>query len=54
MSFEDIKLTVDDFGFVEDHITKEQKQVKRFTWTNEKKKVSIQVKTVKKKLFKNN
>lgn len=29
-----VKLTVDDFGSVENHITKKQDAVKRFTWTN--------------------
>lgn len=38
-----VKLTSDQFGSVIDHITGEQKQVKRFTWTNDEKKVSVQV-----------
>lgn len=40
---ENIKLTVDDFGTVEDHISKEQKTVKRFTWKNTKTNVEVQV-----------
>lgn len=40
---ENIKLTVDEFGTVEDHISKEQKTVKRFTWKNSKSNVEIQV-----------
>lgn len=38
-----IKLTQDHFGSVIDHISGEEKQVKRFTWTNDEKKISIQV-----------
>jgi hypothetical protein len=38
-----VKLQVDNFGSVIDHISGETKQVKRFTWTNEEKKSSIQV-----------
>jgi hypothetical protein len=38
-----VTLSVDDFGMVEDHISKEQKPVKRFTWTNAKSNVSVQV-----------
>lgn len=40
---ENITLTVDDFGSVEDHISKELKQVKRFTWKNSRTNVSVQV-----------
>lgn len=40
---ESVKLTVDGFGSVKDLITNEQKEIKRFTWTNEKNNVSIQV-----------
>jgi hypothetical protein len=43
MVSKNIKLTVDNFGTVIDHVTKEEKQVKRFTWINEKNKVSLQV-----------
>lgn len=41
-----IKLSVDNFGSVVDHVSGSEKQVKRFTWTNDEKKVSIQVKIV--------
>lgn len=41
-----VTLTVDDFGFVQDHISKEQKEVKRFTWKNAKSNVSVQVCTL--------
>lgn len=40
-----IKLSVDNYGSVVDHVSGKEKQVKRFTWTNEEKKVSIQVKS---------
>jgi len=40
---ENITLTVDDFGSVEDHISKELKQVKRFTWKNSRTNVSVQL-----------
>lgn len=40
-----IKLSVDNFGSVVDHVSGNEKQVKRFTWTNDEKKVSIQVKS---------
>jgi hypothetical protein len=43
MVSENVTLVVDDFGTVEDHISKEQKQVKRFTWKNAKSNVSVQV-----------
>lgn len=43
MVSENISLTVDSFGTVEDHISKEQKEVKRFTWKNSKSNVSVQV-----------
>jgi hypothetical protein len=43
MDSENVKLTIDDFGSVEDHISKEMKQVKRFTWKNLKSNVSVQV-----------
>lgn len=42
MVAETVKLTVDDFGSVENHITKKQDAVKRFTWTNGNN-VSVQV-----------
>ena len=38
-----VKLTVDDFGTVEDHTSKELKQIKRFTWINSQTNVSVQV-----------
>ncbi|KAG5672726.1 hypothetical protein PVAND_002827 [Polypedilum vanderplanki] len=38
-----VKLTVDNFGIVKDPITNEEKVVKRFTWTNEKTRVTIQL-----------
>lgn len=38
-----VTLKVDSFGMVEDHITKEKKEVKRFTWENSKSNVSVQV-----------
>lgn len=43
MVSENIKLTIDSFGTVEDHISKEQKEIKRFTWKNSKSNVEIQV-----------
>lgn len=43
MGVDDIKLTVDDFGTVEDPIFTDQKAVKRFTWQNTKSNVSVQV-----------
>ena len=43
MTTENVKLTVDSFGSVKDLITGEQKEVKRFTWTNDKSHVSVQV-----------
>jgi hypothetical protein len=43
MTVESVKLTVDGFGSVKDLVTNEQKEVKRFTWTNEKNHVSVQV-----------
>lgn len=43
MANNDIKLTVDEFGTVEDHISKDLKVVKIFTWTNSKTNVSVQV-----------
>lgn len=42
MVTETVKLTVDGFGTVENHITKKHDTVKRFTWTNGNK-VSVQV-----------
>ena len=42
MVAETVKLTVDGFGTVENHITKQQDTVKRFTWTNGNN-VSVQV-----------
>ncbi|CAO1421037.1 unnamed protein product [Diamesa hyperborea] len=42
MVAETVTLTVDDFGTVENHITKKQDAVKRFTWTNGNK-VSVQI-----------
>lgn len=38
-----VTLSVDSFGTVEDHISREQKEIKRFTWLNAKTKVSVQV-----------
>lgn len=43
MVSENITLAVDDFGTVEDHLSKEQKQIKRFTWKNAKANVEVQV-----------
>lgn len=43
MVAENVTLSVDSFGTVEDHISKEEKQVKRFTWKNSKTSVSVQV-----------
>lgn len=38
-----VTLSIDSFGTVEDHITKEQKEIKRFTWKNSKSNTSVQV-----------
>lgn len=38
-----VSLKVDTFGSVEDHISKAQSEVKRFTWENSATKVSVQV-----------
>jgi hypothetical protein len=43
MSSESVKLAVDDFGSVKDHVSGEEKVVKRFTWTNEQSRVTVQV-----------
>lgn len=45
MVSENITLLVDSFGTVEDHISREQKEIKRFTWKNSKTNVSVQVRT---------
>jgi uncharacterized protein YjdB len=42
MASENVKLVVDNFGTVVDHITKKQEHVKRFTWTNQSN-ISVQV-----------
>lgn len=44
MVAETVKLSVDGFGTVENHITKKQDVVKRFTWINGNN-VSVQVKS---------
>ncbi|CAG9808621.1 unnamed protein product [Chironomus riparius] len=43
MTMENVKLSVDSFGSVKDLVTNEDKEVKRFTWTNEKNHVSVQI-----------
>lgn len=43
MASSTITLSVDSFGTVEDHISREQKEIKRFTWKNVKSNVSVQV-----------
>lgn len=43
MTSSNVTLSVDSFGSVADHITKEDKEIKRFTWNNSKSNVSVQV-----------
>lgn len=43
MTSSNVALSIDSFGSVVDHITKEEKEVKRFTWNNSKSNVSVQV-----------
>lgn len=50
MSSENVKLTVDDFGVVKDHVSGEEKTVKRFTWTNEETQATVQVRRLLKSL----
>lgn len=38
-----VTLSIDSFGSVVDHITKEDKEIKRFTWNNSQSKASVQV-----------
>lgn len=43
MASSTVTLSVDSFGTVEDHVSREQKEIKRFTWKNAKSNVSVQV-----------